>query len=183
MTEREGDLMEDKRLQKLTLTGLFAALIFTATFLLRIPNPLTGGYTHLGDCLIFLGVLILGRKYGAAAAGIGGALSDLLAGSAVYVLPTLLIKAGMAWIMGTVVGTETLSAKRQLAGSLLGGAFQVAGYCLTATIMVGLKPALLTVPSNLAQTGIGIAIFFLVAGALSRSRAGKVLFRGAEQRS
>ena len=43
----------------------------------------------MGDCMIFLAVLMLGRKNGAIAAALGGALSDLLAGAAVWILPAL----------------------------------------------------------------------------------------------
>lgn len=48
--------------RELVKTALMAAIIFVATYAIRIPNPATGGYSHLGDCMIFLGVILLGRK-------------------------------------------------------------------------------------------------------------------------
>ena len=36
--------------------------------MIKIPIPVTGGYSHMGDCMIFLAVFILGRKNGAIAA-------------------------------------------------------------------------------------------------------------------
>ena len=44
---------------------LMIALIFVCTFTIKLPNPATGGYTHMGDCMAFLAVLVLGKKDGA----------------------------------------------------------------------------------------------------------------------
>ena len=76
--------MQHEKTKELAMTALMTALIFTATYIIKIPNPATGGYTHMGDCMIFLGVMVLGRKHGALAGGLGGALSDLLSGAAFY---------------------------------------------------------------------------------------------------
>ena len=93
--------MTSEKTRGLTMTAVMAALIFAATYAIRIPNPMTGGYSHMGDCMIFLGVLVLGRRHGAFAAAIGAALSDLLAGAAVWVFPTFCIQFIMAFIMGS----------------------------------------------------------------------------------
>ena len=59
------------RITTLVMTGLMMCLVMVATMFIKIPIPMTQGYVHLGDSMIFLAVLILGKKYGAAAAGIG----------------------------------------------------------------------------------------------------------------
>ena len=158
--------------RELTYTALAAAIVFVTTYLIRIPNPATGGYEHLGDCMIFLSVLLLGRKNGAIAGGIGGALSDLLAGAPHYIIPTFICKYGMAWIMGTIIKDRVSSAKAQIAGSVLGGLFQVAGYTLFKVFWYDPKIAVVSIPGNLIQTAFGIAGFFLVARALSAKRVG-----------
>ena len=56
--------MQHEKTKELAMTALMTALIFTATYIIKIPNPATGGYTHMGDCMIFLGVMVLGRKQG-----------------------------------------------------------------------------------------------------------------------
>ena len=53
--------MQHEKTKELAMTALMTALIFTATYIIKIPNPATGGYTHMGDCMIFLGVMVLGR--------------------------------------------------------------------------------------------------------------------------
>lgn len=75
--------MTNNRTKEIATTALMAALVFVATYLIKFPNPATSGYSHMGDCMIFLAVVMIGRKNGAIAAAIGGALSDLLAGAAV----------------------------------------------------------------------------------------------------
>lgn len=94
--------MINEKTNQLAKTALMIALIFVGTFSIRIPNPATGGYFHMGDSMIFLSVLILGKRDGAFAGALGGALADLLCGAAIWSGPTLIIKFIMAWIMGII---------------------------------------------------------------------------------
>lgn len=155
--------------KSMVTTALMAALIFVATYAIRIPNPATGGYTHLGDCMIFLSVVLLGRTNGAMAAGIGGALSDFLAGSPMWILPTLVIKYVMAFIMGTVIKKHEGSKAYQLVGSVIGGIFQVFGYTVVEIAMFGKEVALISIPGNTLQTISGIVIFMILSGLFSKS--------------
>ena len=61
-------------IRKLVFTALVMAMILVATSLFRIPVPMTQGYVHLGDAVIFLGVLLLGKRNGDLAAGLGSAM-------------------------------------------------------------------------------------------------------------
>jgi uncharacterized membrane protein len=85
------------------LTGLFTALVFILTFFLKIPVPYTSGYIHLGDSMIYLSVIVLGPVFGAFASGIGSMLADIAGGYVQYAVPTLIIKAIMAFIMGLIL--------------------------------------------------------------------------------
>ncbi|NDL67982.1 ECF transporter S component [Anaerotalea alkaliphila] len=87
----------------MTYTSIMMALVFVGTYVVKIPIPMTNGYIHPGDSMVFLSGLILGPVYGAAAAGIGSALADLVGGYPHWILPTLVIKALMAAIVGYVV--------------------------------------------------------------------------------
>ena len=62
----------------ITKTAMMAAITFIGIYTVKIPS--LHGYSHMGDCMIFLSVLILGTRKGALAGGIGAALSDLLGG-------------------------------------------------------------------------------------------------------
>ena len=46
--------MDDKKIKEMVYTSLLAALICVATFIIKMPSPVTGGYTHLGDGFIFI---------------------------------------------------------------------------------------------------------------------------------
>lgn len=90
---------EKYELRKLTNTAIFTALVFVATFAIRITIPATGGYFNLGDSMIFVAALLYGPFVGAFSGGIGAALSDAL-GWPIYVPGTLIIK----FIEGAIVG-------------------------------------------------------------------------------
>ena len=159
--------MVNNKTREMVTTALMAALIFVATFLIKIPNPATGGYSHMGDCMIFLAVVFLGRKNGSMAAGIGGALSDFLAGAPVWILPTFIIKYIMAFIMATIIKKQPESKKLQLIGATVGGIFQIIGYTLAKVILIGVAPALMSVPNVSIQTAVGIVLFIALYTALS----------------
>ena len=162
--------MRDLKIQTLVKTALMMALVYIFTTMFKIPTPLTGGYTHLGDCMIFLAVMILGRKQGTIAAGFGAALADLLGGYVVYVVPTLIIKSIMAFIMGTFV--EKLIPKNKinwLFGAVAGGLFQVFGYAVLEVFLYGFAASLATVPANLGQTFTGIVMAAVIIFALSKA--------------
>ena len=56
--------------RSITATALMAALVFAGTYFFKIPSPF-GGYAHLGDCMIILGVCLLGTTRGMLAGAIG----------------------------------------------------------------------------------------------------------------
>lgn len=55
--------MTNETTKRIAKTALMIALIFVCTFTIKLPNPATGGYTHMGDCMAFLAVLYLGKRH------------------------------------------------------------------------------------------------------------------------
>ena len=102
-------------------------LVMVTTMFIKIPVPFTQGYVHLGDSMIFLSVLVLGKKYGSIASGIGSALGDVIGGYAYYAPWTLLIKFFMAFIMGAFV--EHMKKKGRHKGE---------GFGITAIEIIGM---------------------------------------------
>ena len=152
----------------ITKIAIMAALVFVTTYLIKIPS--LNGYTHIGDSMVILSALILGKKKGALAAGLGAALCDLLSGYMQYIIPTFLIKAIMVLIIATIA--ENLIDKTKFAwiiGSIIGCAFQVFGYGLVETIMYGFAAALLSVPANIIQSIVGIALAVVLSTVLEKS--------------
>ena len=126
----------DDKAFKLVLTALFISMTTVAILTIRVPVPFTQGYVHLGDAVIFLGIMILGYKRGAFAAAAGGMLGDLLGGFAIWAPWTFAIKGVMALIIGLVlqktVGGRLVSGTRlvtaELIAMVLAGAFETVAY-------------------------------------------------------
>lgn len=135
--------MKKLNVQKLTLCGVMAALVFVMTYFPKIPVPVTGGYVHLGDGAIFLSVLLLG-PLGIPAAAVGSMLSDLIGGYMVYVLPTFLIKGLVA-----------------LLSFLLAEAVMVLGYFLLEWALYGIASAAAAIGPNVVQGIAGVLIGML----------------------
>ena len=126
---------------------------------------------NLGDTVVLLGAYLLGPGYGAAAAGIGTALADLLGGYPVYVPATLVIKAVMAALAGLLYRREM---GRGIPGLIVCGVVgelpMVAGYWLyDGLLMSSLAGSAAGIPGNLVQAGFGIAASTLLAAALRKS--------------
>ncbi|MGB4439341.1 MAG: ECF transporter S component, partial [Sedimentibacter sp.] len=129
--------MDDKKIKEMVYTSLFAALIYVATFIIKVPSVVTNGYTHLGDGFIFIAVILLGRKNGAWAGSIGAALADLIGGYSFYALPTFIIKGIMALIMGTVIKRMPNMKYKWIVGAVLGSIWQIFAYYVVGSLMVG----------------------------------------------
>ncbi|QNK40373.1 TIGR04002 family protein [Caproicibacter fermentans] len=154
----------------IVFTALFAALIFVVTaYLFHIPTPVTGGYIHLGDAFLYLAASILPLPYAVAAGGIGEALSDGLTGSAVYVLPTLLIKSAMVLCFASAA--KSIVTKRNLIACAAAGGICVAGYYLTEVVLLGSFAApVAEIPGNLIQAAASAVIYILVGRAFDRMK-------------
>lgn len=169
---------EQTALPRLVMTALLAAMTCAATLVLVVPSP-TGGYMNLGDAVVLLGAFLLGPVGGAAAGGIGAALADLLAGYALYVPATLVIKT----LMALAAGLLWRLARRHLPrlGLVLCGiaaeTVMVAGYWLYDGLLLrSLTGAAAGVPSNLVQAAFGVAAGAMLTAALRRVPAVKRLF-------
>ena len=177
---------ENDRTYGLVMTALVMCLIMVATFVIRIPIPMTQGYVHLGDAMIFVGVLILGRNKGAVAAGVGSALADLIAGYAAFAPWTLLVKAAMGFVTGLVLEraqkkgrvteeTEMKKAAPFMVGAMIaGGLVMCAGYYVVESFVYSSwVVALASIPANIGQFAVGTVLAMLLSSALYKTPARK----------
>ncbi|MCR5135114.1 MAG: ECF transporter S component [Clostridiales bacterium] len=170
---------ESRKIRTMILTALLMSLIMVLTFATKIPVPATQGYIHLGDCMIFMAVIILGRKYGTAAAALGSALADIVGGYAFYAPISFLVKGAMAFLLATFLSRalEKSRAHSMLlaaAGMVIAGMVMVAGYYAAETILYGNPVAPLAgVPMNILQFAAGIAVSLPLAGTLGKTVIGK----------
>lgn len=137
--------------------GMLAALIFVATYFIRLPVSMQG-YIHLGDGFILLGASLLGW-IAVPAAAIGSLLADLIAGYAIYCLPTFIIK-------GAVAAVAVLAVRggkpywQTIIMLMLAELVMVGGYFLVEWLFLGygLAVAAGDVPPNLVQGLSGVVI-------------------------
>lgn len=170
-------IQEKNKTNLLVMTALMMGLIMVMTYLPKIPVPATQGYVHLGDCMIFFGVLVLGWKYGAIAAGFGSALADMLGGYFNYAPVTLVIKFLMAAICGLFIqwalkknfGKGAFRVL-EIIGMVIGGGIMVAGYYLAESLMFGsFVTPLAAIPMNILQFVVGVVIATMLYFALEKT--------------
>lgn len=182
-------MKRDEKMNKIVLTGLMMCLVTVATMFIKVPVPFTQGYVHLGDSMIFLAVLILGKRDGVIAAGVGSALGDILGGYAFWAPWTLVIKGIMALIMGlfldgmikkkgAIHGENAKVGFLEVVAMTLAGLFMVAGYYVTEVIMYGnwVTP-IPAIPFNIGQFAVGMILAVIMEAALRKTSAKKLFTR------
>ena len=153
--------MADKKIKKMVLSAMLAALVTAATMVVRIPSP-TNGYVNLGDCFVLLAGWLLGPWYGAAAAGIGSMLTDLLSGYVYYAPVSLLVKGLDAFVAAKIYAAMSKRRGALVVSGIVGELIMAAGYFSYTALLLGKGlTAALSIPGNLVQGALGI-----VAGSL-----------------
>ena len=143
-----------EKIVKLVLAAMFAALGCVATMIIRIPTIGTSGYVNIGDTVVLLAAWVLGTFYvgnkkgklvdenlffAAAAAGLGPALADLIAGYTTYVPGTFIIKALMG-IVAVLLFKIIAKANKHLAfavSAVVAELVMVFGYFLYESTLLG----------------------------------------------
>lgn len=170
---------------KLTLTGLFAAMITLMTaYICHIPYGANGGYIHFGDTLIYVAAVFLPRPYALAAAAIGGGLADLLT-APMWMPATIIIK--MLITLPFTSKTGKILCTRNIAAPFIAALLSAAGYYLAEGILFGsfLSP-IASLSGSAVQSGGSAIIFIALALALDKAhmkaRTQKMLSRNGQLR-
>jgi len=160
-----------EKVRRLTLTGVFSALIFVFTAYLHVPTG--AGYTHAGDGLIYLAASILPFQYAAAAGAIGGGLADGLSGFVIWMPATILIKMLTAFFFSNK-GNRIITVRNVLAiiPSLI---VCVVGYSVyEGTVMArgfsagAMAAAFTQTPAYMVQVGASAALYIAAGLALDK---------------
>lgn len=162
-------MKQNNKIFRLCLTGLMAAVIAIFTSFVKIPTGINNGYLHFGDSVIYLAGCLTG-PFGIIASAIGGALADIMAGVAVWAIPTAVIKALNC--VPFVVATSLYKKKKgkykiintyTVLMTVVSAFITVFGYLLAESILYSFPTALTSVPFSIVQ-GVGSAIIFILLG-------------------
>ena len=162
--------MNDKKIRKLVLAALLAALVCVATMVVQIPSPMQG-YVNLGDCFVLLSGWLLGPWYGFAAGGIGSMLADLFLGYGHYAPGTFVIKGLVALIAALLYEKLGRSPAARIASGVVGEIVMVLGYFGYASLLLGKGlAAAASIPGNIFQGTVGLVVGVLLVAVLERAK-------------
>lgn len=150
--------MKKTTTKTLTLSALFAAVIFVATAIL--PLPLGNGYANLGDTFIAVAAFFVGPVWGFFAAALGSCLADVFLGYGIYAPATFLIKGSMALVFILVFrpfAKSRVATVAALAASVAAEALMIGGYFVFECIMYSPAGAIPNISGNLIQGAFAVA--------------------------
>lgn len=153
--------------KKLAFTALFAALCCVGTLFIAVPLP--NGYFNVGDVFVLLAGWCMGPLFGAAAAGLGSCLADILNGFALYAPATFLIKAldaaaaYLLWrAMRLAVKKDGFDVFARGVAAVGGELLMVLGYFAFECLLYGAAGAAASLAGNAVQGGactvLGVAL-------------------------
>jgi len=175
-----GSIMKNSNIQKLTFTGVLAALSYVVFTFLQIKITLPGGDAtsiHLGNAVCVLGALILGGMYGGIGGAIGMTLGDIFDPVYfVYAPKTFILKLCIGLITGIIAHnfgkiTQTNDNRKVLrwviAAAIGGLLFNVVFDPLTGyyykLLILGKPAADVTLVWNIAATSINAVLSTFVS--------------------
>ncbi len=172
-----------KQLYNLVVAAVFAALITVMTAYIKFNTGINNGYLHFGDSMIYLAACILPAPYAMAAAAVGGALADLLAGAAAWAPFTAVIKALNVVPFALVYACKWTKSPNKILNKatapmpVASGLITVFGYLLAESLMYAFETAVTSVPFSIIQATGSAIIFYLAAAALDKAGIKKRIYR------
>lgn len=161
--------MKSNNLKLLVRYAVLIALTTVMTIVIHIPTIGTEGYLNLGDMVVFLAAIILGKKGGFIVGGFGSAMADLLLGYTHYVPITLIVKGLEGFIAGSLLETE-IGQRKPIIATSIAGIFMAFGYFVPEIFMYG-KAAIASIPGNIVQGLLGAVTSVVLYTALKRANA------------
>lgn len=168
--------------RKLVLDALMIALVFLITYLpfLHIPSPIAQGYFNIGDSIIMIAAILLGKKSGFIAGAIGSALADLAYGSFIFVPITFIVKGLEGYIVGAIANKNSEKAPSntlRIISLVVGALIMVSGYFVLELTVIRLFDKTLAftavaaeLPGNLIQGAVSAIVAYAFIMVLDRSK-------------
>lgn len=152
---------------KLVLAALMCAIVILLT-LIVLPLPIANGYINLGDAGLYAAVHAVGGVWGIVVSAVGSMISDLILGYSIYAPATFVIKGAGALV--ALLLTKRLRGRWRVLGLMLAGAVIAGEYFLFEGLFItgGFAPALVNLPFNLIQGGVGAVLGYVLMELIER---------------
>ncbi|MBR9647524.1 ECF transporter S component [Clostridium tyrobutyricum] len=171
------------KVQDMIQIALMAALTYIATAVINIPSGVVfKGVIHLGDSMVLLSAILLGKKKAFFSAAIGMALFDMLSPYAIWAPFTFFIKGIMAYIAGTIAYRNHYNGEKflnNIVAFIAAGIWMVAAYYIAGVMLMHFvtniqfsKAFILSaaeIPGNIAQSIAGAVIALILGRILKKA--------------
>ncbi len=160
--------------KRIAFSAVFMALIIVFTSFIKVPIGVSG-YVHLGDLMIYLCASTLPLPYALVAAGVGGAVSDVIAGYPAWAPFTLVIK--MLLVVCFTNKKDTVLCVRNYIAAAICLVITMVGYFFSEVILYGSWGAYVGMPWNLIQALISGVVYIIIGLALDKMKVKERVLR------
>jgi len=149
----------------LAIVAIFSALTAALTSVSAVPSP-TGGFTHVGDTVIYLAGLLFGSNVGLAVGLLGPTIADIVVGYPRWYV-TLVAHGLQGFIAGMGKGK---SLRTQVVVMITAGLVMSFTYFVVNVYIKGFAPALASLIRDIfGQTLVSVLLAALLVKPLERN--------------
>lgn len=160
---------------RIALMAVLTAVVVVFTLIVRVPTPIKG-YISLCDVIITFSAFLFGPWIAAIAGGLGTGIADLIGGYAQWAPLSFVIHG----VQGLLIALIARAGVKQgvpgdaklpmmILGGVVGMIVMAGGYYLAGGVLYGFEPALVEVPLNLIQSGVGLVLGIAVSKAVLKA--------------
>lgn len=163
----------NKNVRLLVKSAMLAALCCAAT-LINIPLP-GNGYANLGDAVVMCTAFFAGPFWGALAAAVGSALSDVILSYVIYAPATFIIKGLVALCFGLlfrmfVFRKAVIRTVMSVVCAIASEIIMVGGYFLFELFLYDRSVAVADIPGNSLQAAVAIVLAAILISLFSSNK-------------
>jgi uncharacterized membrane protein len=164
VTYKMPDVGRMRATQEIALIAVLSAAYAAAISLIILPSP-TGGYTHIGDFVVFMAALLFGYRVGGFVGVIGALAVDLFTG-----YPRWFVSIPAHGLEGFVPGLmKNKPFAMQVIGCIVGGFLMATTYFLVNIYIKGIALAVISYARDLfVQAGLSIVVALIVVKTVKR---------------
>ncbi|MDD3941460.1 MAG: ECF transporter S component [Sphaerochaetaceae bacterium] len=159
----------NKPAMRIALMAVLTAVVVVFTLLVRVPTPIKG-YISLCDVVIVFSAYLFGPWVAAIAGGLGTGIADVIGGYAQWAPLSFLIH-GLQGLLIAIIARSPVKGNvaadspliRLVIAGVVGMIVMAGGYYLAGGFLYGFEAALVEIPLNLMQSGVGVVLGIIVS--------------------